>query len=198
MASLASRIAALAKTLKNHGWSGGDFTVPTQSPGDNSTKAASTAFVTAAVAAALTAIRDGVGTAFDTLAKLATGLNATTDRVTAIEGLPLFTKYFESDALAWSATGGTVTAAHGLGARPKIIHAFLRRKVANNGYAVGDEVPIEFTYGSSDNRGGVAFASDTLVGVVLCNAVRLPIRPGANSTFDSSTANWDIRVRAWL
>jgi hypothetical protein len=52
----------------------GNPTTTTQSPGDNSTKISTTAYADAAAAAALTAVRNGVGAAFDTLAEVATEL----------------------------------------------------------------------------------------------------------------------------
>jgi hypothetical protein len=66
---LISELATLASPALT-----GNPTAPTPSPGDNDTSISTTAFVTDAIATAISNIRNGVAAAFDTLAEIATEL----------------------------------------------------------------------------------------------------------------------------
>lgn len=73
--ALVSDALALKADLASPAFTGNP-TVPNQAAGNNTTRAANTAFVTTAVANALTAIRDGVASGFDTLKKLSDRIEA--------------------------------------------------------------------------------------------------------------------------
>lgn len=158
---------------------------PTQAPGDNSTKLATTGFVKAAIDVVL----GGVSAAFDTLSEIATelGLKAaiasptftgTPAGPTAAPGTnttQLATTAFTTAAIAalpfknaYETTpqtltkGGTVTVPHGLSGQPKLYQLYLQCVTADLGYAVGDETLVSPQTGGSQDPRGMAITPDAV------------------------------------
>lgn len=100
--------------------------VPTQTAGDNTTNAASTAFV---VATSLNANLPGqTGNA---------GKYITTNGSTASWATPTISKSFQS-AEQTITTAGALTIAHGMGVIPQIVLGYLKCVTGENGYSAGD------------------------------------------------------------
>ena len=81
-------------------------------------------------------------------------LTSSTVSVTRLEtgsGSPIFTKSYESSALAVTAAG-LFTLAHSLGEEPKIVYFFLECTVANLGYSIGDRVAFSLYSNTSTIR----------------------------------------------
>lgn len=94
--------------------------------------------------------------------------------------------------------GTTVSVAHGLGRQPVFFHLVFRCKVADQGYAVGDEVIYESLAQFSGVRGTAPFANSTNVGFVLGNDVNqaILVRPGGTAGV-LTLASWKAVLRAW-
>lgn len=98
------------------------------------------------------------------------------------------TPSFESAEIGCPAGSATTVAAHGLGRVPKSFGVYLRCKIAEEGWVVGDE--IQLTHGVD------TFANATSVGVVDASGIPLISRTtfaGLNAT----AANWRLIFRAW-
>lgn len=97
--------------------------------------------------------------------------------------------------------GGLLTLAHGLAANPKLVQAFLVCQTAEQGYSVGDEVPV-----SLDSQG-----TNSLTWGAVCtwDTTNLYVRPSgtagsfillhktSTAAFQITNANWRIIMRAW-
>ena len=138
----------------------------------------------------------------DTLARLPKGtagkalvVNAA---ATAPEWVSTFSKSYES-AQTTVALNTLYTFAHGLGGVPQLVQAYFVCKVAINGYAVGDYVPIlQGTENYNSNVSPAMILSATQIKVrIASNALMESI--GIDGTTRSSylPANFDLLVRAW-
>ena len=80
----------------------------------------------------------------DTMATATDTTLATSESIKAyVDAQVVFSQSFESpEANIPSDTSG-ITYSHGLSSTPKIIQVFLRCKIADSGYSVGDEVCLE-------------------------------------------------------
>lgn len=100
------------------------------------------------------------------------------------------------------ATGTQSSVSHGLGAIPFSVQAFLRCKVAEYGYSVGDEVPIDMRFyldgGTGFERGVAAVINSTNI-VVVQGASQFNVYRRDSSIGNGQAiteANWKIIVRA--
>lgn len=202
---------------------------PTATAGTSTTQIATTGFVTGGIAtaiaalsavyqplsAALTALA-GIGTAVagdiiyasgaGTWARKAKGTDG--QFLSQASGIPAwatlpFSKSFESAQQAITA-GGSLTLAHGLGAKPKLYLAALQCTTANIGYSIGDEVLINPNSNATDssdrNDQGISlvpdstnisirFGSDALVFAI--------IRKDNGGSVSITPSSWQLVVRAW-
>jgi hypothetical protein len=97
-------------------------------------------------------------------------------------------------------SGGALALAHGLGAAPKLVYAFIKCTTAENGYSIGDEL-IVGQHETGQTNGGVAIVPD---------ATNINIRFGSTATTFGgankgtgsnvlfTNANWNFIVRAWV
>lgn len=110
---------------------------------------------------------------------------------------------FTSSALAVPSNGTSATIAHGLGAAPFMIQAFMECTTADIGYSIGDQVQV----GPVVNRNGgapvglqlIVDAANTtdvryLVGQ---SGIELPNK-STGSTAGITAASWRIRIKAWV
>lgn len=197
---------------------------PTAAPGTNTTQLSTTAFVTAAIAAlstvyqaasaVLTALA-GVGTAVagdiiyatgaGAWGRLAKGTASQEIRMnagaTAPEWFtPPFTKSFESTQQTITAAG-SLTIAHGLGARPKLYLPYFQCVTAQGNYVAGDEVaanPNTNQQGSGSNGLSVFLDGATSVGIRFGSGVIPIFDKTTGALFNLTPANWKLVVRAWL
>ena len=112
-----------------------------------------------------------------------------------------FTKSFTDTAQALPAAGATLTRAHGLGALPFGITAYLECVTANAGYSSGDMVylPLAIQNEASTLYGVTAWADATNVNVVMNSAGNIGLFNKSTGTFVTITAaDWNIVLRAWL
>ncbi len=111
----------------------------------------------------------------------------------------VISKYFESAEQAITA-GGSLTIAHGLLSRPKIINAYLVCKVAENGYTVGDRVEVFFRpqIWAGYVRGSAAVADASNVVIRHSSApYALASKTDADTPFQITPSNWRLVVRAF-
>ncbi len=103
------------------------------------------------------------------------------------------------------ALGQTLAFAHGLGARPKMVQAYIVAKETAHGYPSGTELPFnnntatQDTQNNFDNAMSSVFVdNDTEVKVQISSVgVALP-RNGSGNFGRVNPAQWQIQVRAWL
>jgi hypothetical protein len=169
----------------------------TQSPGDNSTKIATTAYTDAAVAAIPAASTSTSGKVeLATTAELQAGTDA--DRAVtaaAIKGALGFSKFFES-------TDQTITpnsvlpVPHSFSARPKMFTAVLKCATDELGYVAGDEAEIIQTVPGTSVIQLNADATNVNIGYTGSNTqvLRKDTQVAANIT----AGNWRFVVRAWV
>ncbi len=105
-----------------------------------------------------------------------------------------FSAKFTSSPQAFPATGGTLTVAHGLGARPFNYQLFFQCTTANNGWSVGDLVQLQ-----DFPVFGPMWADATNVyflwtGSVSSNWYNKSTAASVNLTM----ADWEIVIAAWL
>ena len=100
---------------------------------------------------------------------------------------------FQSAELAFA--GNTrIAAAHGLGRVPHLWKVVLRCKVANNGYAVGDEIPLPGMVDADGGRGTAAWANATSLSVFV------DVTAIQNSQADfvwPTVTDWRVVFYAW-
>lgn len=171
----------------------GTVTTATQSPGDNTTKVATTAFVTAATPAASATVSGLVELA--TTAETQTGTD--TGRAVTPAGLAGavgFSKIFES--AEQTITGNsTLDVAHGLGARPKLFKVVLRCSTGEAGYSANDEVELPTVYPGSFVCAVVADATNVSI-VLYLAAITIPNR-STQAPVGIDITKWKFVVRAW-
>lgn len=196
-------------------------TAPTATPGTNTTQLATSAFVTAAVAAlssvyqaasaVLTALA-GMGTAVqgNIIYSSANGVWSRLAKGTARQALLMnagatipawttlpFVQSFES-AQQTISSAGLLTLAHGLAATPKFYLSFIQCTTAELGYSVGDETMIPINM-SVSNFGHTVVPDATNL-TVRFGSVAAPIGINHKTTGASSTAtnaSWRYVIRAW-
>lgn len=172
----------------------GAATATTQSPGDNTTKVATTAFVTAATPAASDTVAGKVELA--TTAETKTGTD--TGRAVTPAGLAGaigFSKMFESGEETVT-PASSLPVPHSLGVVPKLFQVVLRCISAELNYSAGDEVFCNFNFVSGV---GVIQASADATNVVINYS------GGSTSVLNKTTqaqtaitsAKWAFVVRAW-
>lgn len=107
-----------------------------------------------------------------------------------------FSKFFESSEV--TITPNSANAAnHGLGSMPKLFTVAIRCKVAELGYAVGDEVTdINTRINGGVNSEFGSFANATQVGISMSNVITLTRKDNA-SLSNITNANWKFVFRAW-
>lgn len=105
------------------------------------------------------------------------------------------------------AVGTPAEIAHGITGTPSLVRVVLRATIANNGYAIGDEVSIESAGWSAANTGLPGFAvcvDATNVTVIRnndgtpANLFLYPKGGGARFSLDASSASWQVKVYAKL
>lgn len=137
-----------------------------------------------------------------TAAEIKTGSNAVKPIVpSAALSAFGFTAYFQS--ADQTITGaGALTIAHGLGRAPVNMQGFLRNTTAENGYSIGDIVPVPL--GCTQNVAssyGVTISPDSTnlnvrYGSQATNTIQITNKStGANTI--ATNANWNFFVRAW-
>ncbi len=112
----------------------------------------------------------------------------------------LLQKFYESPQQTIT-SGGALTLAHGLGAKPKLYLAFLQCVTAEGGYSIGDEtMPAPNNTDSGSGGTGVILVPDaTNVLARYCNNTWV-FQVGHKTTganFRINPANWKCVVRAW-
>jgi len=115
--------------------------------------------------------------------------------------LPALTKYFESAEQTITA-GGPLTIAHGLGVKPKLVLPFLVCKTAEDGYSVGDIVPVNMadnTSGGGTNSGQSieADATNILIRFGTTAASYSYMNKSTGAGADITNGNWKFIARAW-
>lgn len=118
-----------------------------------------------------------------------------------VDGLTIFTKPFKSAEIAIT-NGGTADIAHGLGATPLLVTAYLVCKTAEFGYAVGEEYsPAYFSAPSlvQTNLGVSIWWGGTNVSYCFAGEVNpFQILDTTTKTRTALTnANWKLVIRAW-
>ncbi|PBC09204.1 hypothetical protein [Mesorhizobium sp. WSM3859] len=196
--------------------------VPTATAGTNTTQAASTAFVTAAISAVTSGYQAastvlsalaGIGAAVagDVIYATGAGVWGRLAKGTASQALLMnpgatapqwatlpFTKSFESAPQAFN-NGSQIILPHGLGAAPKLYAAVIQC-IATDGttnYAVGDEIAIPNSTDSSSTRGIVLVpGSVNMYAQIGASGVRVLSKDGGNVS-NITAGNWRLVVRAW-
>ena len=169
-------------------------TATTQTAGDNTTKVATTAFVTTSNPASSTTTAGHVELA--TTAETQTGSDTARSITPAgLKGALLFSNAFES-AEQTVAGNTTLNIAHGLGAVPKIFQVVLRCKTAEMGFSVGDEVAYSYHYvaGVSVIETS-ADATNIIINYTGSNTRVLNKTTQADSTI--TAGSWRFVARAW-
>ena len=104
----------------------------------------------------------------------------------------LLTKSF-TGTIPLPADSVTGSAAHGLGAQPFIFQGYLKCKVANNGYSVGDLVEIS----SRDNHHPSVWADATNIYVRSSHDFYI-VDPDGSDYVQATATNFDIELRGIL
>ena len=163
--------------------------IPTPTPGDNTTKASSTAFVTGAITAAK------VSPAFSgtpTAPTAAVTDDSTTLATTAhVKDLLIAAQPADFVPIANS----TVADGHGLGVVPSRFSAHLVCVTTDAGYAVGNIVDVS-TYSYPGNGFGVVLADATNIIYSLSGTFVLPHKSTTTPTV-LTLSNWNMRLKAW-
>ena len=115
-----------------------------------------------------------------------------------LEVNPFETEFISAEQTITSA--GALTIAHGLPAAPKLIQLRLICKIADAGYAVNDEVIVDFPAADAASNYGISIIPD---------ATNINVRYGSQATvfllthkttgiaISAINANWRLIVRAW-
>ena len=110
---------------------------------------------------------------------------------------PIFNKAFESSEQTLTAST-TVSVAHGLGTKPKLMQAVIICKTAELGYSIGDEVMaisrFEHFYGWVEIP--AVYCDSTNMGFVI-NAAIVVFRKDTQAHAAITLANWKLILRAW-
>ena len=160
--------------------------IPTPTAGDNTTKAASTAFVDTSFAKKASPAFTGTPTA---------PTPAVTDNSTKL-ATTAFVKNLLTDGDFGDlsiVSGGSKD--HSLGAVPNRVAAHLVCVTTDNGYAVGDIVDVT-NYSASGFGMLVVYADATSVSYGLNGTIALPHKT-TRAVTGLTMANWNIRLKAW-
>jgi hypothetical protein len=105
--------------------------------------------------------------------------------------------YVSSEQTITSA--GLLTLAHGFGAKPSLIASFLRCKVADAGYSVGDEIEIPTTYWDGATRVSTFYTDGTNIYCrYATNASVFAIgNKASGAAVGIVNTSWRMIVRAW-
>lgn len=170
----------------------GNPTAPTQAPGNNTTRIATTAFVTAAIAVISTATTAQAGLvqlATDAVAKAL----AADDRAITPSNLAAM-RYRSGPIAIVFGTEGTVV--HGLGVSPRTYRLVFRCVVANNGWVVGEEFADNSVQDTSTLGTHISkLSATTLKWRVGSAGFRIFNANGAGST-TITPAQWEMYVEA--
>jgi hypothetical protein len=136
-------------------------------------------------------------TPFATTAETQAGSLATKAVTPAgLKGAFGLSKFFESAELTFT-TSSSISAAHGLGALPKLVLLILRCKTANIGYAVGDEAIYSSSFSSGTS--GISTAADaTNIVAVFPSVAPTMLNKTTFASANITTANWVAVFRAWV
>ena len=104
---------------------------------------------------------------------------------------------FESSEISISAGGYSATVAHGLGVKPKRIVAFIRCKTAEQGYAVGDELPVPLIYANNWYGVQVWAVDTTYVGYVIGSSGFVIPNATTGTGYSLTNSYWKLVIRAW-
>lgn len=172
----------------------GNPTAPTQAPGNNTTRIATTAFVAAALATIANATTAAAG-----LVTLATDVEAKAkaagDRALVAANLASLTYRSAEINLATGANGSLV---HGLGALPFSVSAYLICKTAQHNWSVDDMVKIEYTADSSTMYGVKIAKNEThLKYQIAASSIFVPVY-GTGGLGTITLANWKLVLEASL
>lgn len=132
-----------------------------------------------------------------------TGTNTTQIASTAfvqqeLAAAPLAT-FFESSEQSMT-LGGTITVAHGLGARPKLTRLILKCTTADSPYNVGDEIELghDHTINEGGQRGFAVYYTDTTnINVVVGSSGAIPVIAPGGSYLTITLSSWRLIIRAW-
>lgn len=118
-----------------------------------------------------------------------------------VDGRTPLSKEYNSTAQTIT-TAGALVLAHGLGANPKIVSAYIKCLTAEAGYSIGDEIPVSVSQGS--------YGSVVSIGISMVkDATNLNIRYSSNASVFAelnkttgtlaqlTNANWQLYVSAW-
>jgi hypothetical protein len=94
---------------------------------------------------------------------------------------------------------GLLTLAHGLGSKPSLIASFLRCKVADAGYSVGDEIEIPTTYMDGGTRVSTFYTDGTNIYCRYSSSANVFAIGNKTSGAAVGVVNtsWRMIVRAW-
>lgn len=117
----------------------------------------------------------------------------------ALNALPIRSEYVSPQQTITS--GGALTLAHGLGVRPRIVRAFLVCQTAEQGFSIGDEVPIGDGLISPEASRGFVMRPDTTNIVIrfgsAANAFVVNNATTGSGAAGLTNANWRLVVRAY-
>lgn len=125
------------------------------------------------------------------------GVTAASTRLTQADGDQRYLRrVFESALLPFS--GSVVTAAHGLSVMPTLVTAVFVCVNAAGGYSVGDEIhAVQFEKDFSNSAGFSVWADSTDVGFSWRNGPFLTTTKTGGSTYDPSSSDWNLKLRAF-
>lgn len=110
----------------------------------------------------------------------------------------VFTQEFTSAEFPIIA-GSDISVVHGLGVTPRLWTVYARNKVAEFGYAVGDEIiysDANAPLGEAHTASG--YVNATTIGISTLGGPKLRMRSGSiGNGVDGTAANWVIFFRAW-
>lgn len=119
-------------------------------------------------------------------------------RVGALEAVTSDTfTVFESAEMVITGLGQKASVAHSIGSTPRFYSAYLVCKIAQHGYAIGDEVVLAPGVRNDGEEDGVqAFANATNIGFVTGNRYPITIYDSAGNQQQITNNNWRIKLRA--
>ena len=117
------------------------------------------------------------------------------DGTPVVAPTPTFANAFESSPITL-AINTVHSAAHGLGAIPKLIQAVLRCTTAEHGYSIDDEVLVSSYYETSSI--GTTVAADATTIYMIYTASLRVFNKSTAAAAGITTANWDVVLKGWL